>query len=124
MRPSDWGLLLSSAALTMAANLLLRTGLTRAGGLPSHLSQIPAGLLRLGLQPLFDAGLALYMVAMLVWFRILSMQAVSLAYPVVLSLNLLFVTLGAVVLLGESLTVAKVVGLAVIVSGIFILSRG
>ena len=47
----------------------------------------------------------------------------SLAYPVVLSLNVVLVTLGAVVLLGESLTVAKVLGLAVIVGGIFLVTR-
>ncbi len=124
MRTTDWGLVLTSVAITVAANLLLRAGLDRAGGFPARLADIPAGLLRLGAQPFFDLGMALYLVAMVVWFRVLATLPLSVAYPIVMSLNFLVVTLAAVMLFRESFSVAKGIGLIVILAGIAILSRG
>ncbi len=124
MRANSWGLMLLSAALTVVANLLIRAGLDRAGGFPAHLAEIPAGLLRLGAQPLFDLGMGLYVLATLVWLRVVSTQPLSTAYPVVVSLNFVFVTLGAIVLFRESLSGVRVVGMLVILTGILILSRG
>jgi multidrug transporter EmrE-like cation transporter len=123
MRTSDWRLLLMSVGFTVIANLLLRAGLDRAGGFPARVADIPAGLLRLAAQPFFDLGMALYVVAMLVWFRVLATEPLSLAYPIVMSLNFVLVTLVAVTLFRESLSAVKAIGLIVILAGILILSR-
>jgi multidrug transporter EmrE-like cation transporter len=124
MRTTDWGLVLTSVGLTVVANLLLRAGLDRAGGFPVRLADIPAGLLRLGAEPFFDLGMGLYVAAMLVWFRVLATQPLTTAYPIVMSLNFVLVTLAAVLLFRESLSAMKVIGLVVILAGIFVLSRG
>ncbi len=124
MRANGWWLVLVSAAFTVVGNLLIRAGLDRAGGFPARLVDVPAGLISLGQQPLFDVGVAVYILATLAWFRVIATQPLSVAYPVVVSLNFVFVTLGAILLFRESVSALKVVGLVVILAGIVILNRG
>lgn len=116
-----WWLVLLSAGLQVAGTLLLRSGVDRAGGFADSLAGVPQGLLRLASQPIFDLGFILYGLAALVWFRVLSTQPLSLAYPLLVSLTFLFVTVGATTLFQESMTVRKLVGLAIILVGIFII---
>ena len=123
MTKLGWTLVLLSAVLTVFANLMLRAGIDKAGGFQANLSTIHNGLLNLIKQPLFDSGMILYALASLVWFRVISTEPLSLAYPVLVSLTFMFVTLGAVVLFKESLNYHKLIGLFIIFAGIFIISR-
>jgi multidrug transporter EmrE-like cation transporter len=119
-----WSLVALSAGFTVAANLLLRAGVDRAGGFAGGLGDAAGNLARLGREPLFDLGVLLYGLASLVWFRVLSTEPLSVAYPVLASLTFVLVTLGAVVLFREPLSLAKVVGLALLVLGLFVVSQG
>ncbi len=119
MSRSGWFLVLLSAGLTVAANLLLRSGVERAGGFAMGL----VGLVGLIRQPRFDLGITLYAMASLVWFRVLAMEPLSIAYPVLVSTTFLLVTMGAVLLFRESLAWHKILGLVVILAGIFIVSK-
>ncbi len=123
MSTIGWFLVFLSAGLTVLANLLLRTGVHRAGGFAVELSEVHAGLFNLVRQPYFDIGLFLYALASVVWFRVLSTEPLSIAYPVLVSTTFMFVTLGAVLLFRESLNYYKIIGLVVIFAGIFIISR-
>ena len=116
-----WWLVLFSAGLQVAGTLMLRSGVDRAGGFAGNLAEVPAALLRLASQPIFDLGFILYGLAALVWFRVLATQPLSRAYPLLVSLTFLFVTLGAVTLFQESMTARKLVGLAIILVGIFLI---
>ena len=124
MKASGWILVIFSASLTVVGNILLRAGVDRAGGFSGQLAEIPSALWRLGRQPIFDGGIVLYLLAMVVWFRILATEPLSTAYPIMMSLNFVLVTLGAVILFRESFSLTKLIGLAIVLSGIFILSRG
>ena len=92
----------------------------RAGGFAETLAGVPQGLLRLAGQPVFDIGFVLYGLAALVWFRVLSTQPLSLAYPVLVSLTFMFVSIGAAILFQEPVTARKLIGLAVILIGILV----
>ena len=118
-----WWLVLMSAGLAVMANLLMRAGVDRAGGFGIDLARIHLSLLGLAMQPMFDAGLALYVLASLVWFRVLSSEPLSVAYPVMTSVTFFLVSVGGVVLFRESLNVCKATGLVVIVLGIVLVSR-
>lgn len=120
MRAEGWWLVIVSAALTAGANLFLRVGMDRTGGFGGSLGELPSGLLSLLAQPVFDLGIVLYCVAILLWFRVIASEALTSAFPALISLTFLLVTLGAVAALGESMTLIKVSGLAVIVLGIYI----
>jgi multidrug transporter EmrE-like cation transporter len=119
MTLAGWWLVLMSAGLQVAGTLMLRSGVDRAGGFAGRLADVPAGLLRLAGQPIFDIGFIFYGLAALVWFRVLATQPLSRAYPLLVSLTFLFVTLGAVTLFQESMTVRKLAGLTIILVGIF-----
>jgi len=113
-----------SALLTVAANLMLRAGVEKAGGFAARLQSLSDDIARLAAQPLFDGGVLLYAVASLVWFHVLSTEPLSVAYPLLVSLTFVFVTLGAILIFDESLTAPKCVGMLIILIGITILSRG
>lgn len=123
MTKIGWFFVLLSAGLTVLANLLLRSGVDHAGGFAVELSAVHSGLLNLLRQPMFDLGLLLYALASIVWFRVLSTEPLSIAYPVLVSTTFMLVTLGAVLVFRESLNMYKLIGLVVIFAGIFIISR-
>jgi multidrug transporter EmrE-like cation transporter len=123
MSGTGFALVLLTAAMTMGANLMLRAGIDAAGGFsaagPLELARAVLGLF---LQPVFTAGFITYFLASVVWFRVVATEPLSLAYPVLVSLTFTLVTAGAVVLFHEPLTWRKVVGLAVILAGILLVS--
>ena len=124
MSAIGWWLVLLSAGLQVTGTLMLRAGVDRAGGLAVKLADAPKGLLRLASEPLFDVGFVFYALAALVWFRVLSTQPLSVAYPLLVSVTFIFVTLGAVTLFHETLTPTKLGGLVMLLMGIFLMSRG
>lgn len=111
------------AGLTVAANLLLRVGVDLAGGFPSNLTDMSSGLLRLAAQPLFDLGVILYGLAALVWFRVVASEPLSIAYPVLISLTFILVMAGATLLFHETMTLRKLIGVGIILGGIFLISN-
>jgi multidrug transporter EmrE-like cation transporter len=117
-------LVIISALLTVAANLLMRAGVDRAGGFPAQLKSSISAIIKLLSQPLFDLGCLFYIMASLIWFHIISTQPLSVAYPLLVSLTFVFVTLGAVFIFHESLNTTKIIGITIILIGIFILSGG
>jgi multidrug transporter EmrE-like cation transporter len=116
-------LVLTSAGLTAAANLMMRRGVLNAGGLSLAPAQFRSSLLALAHQPLFVAGVVLYGLAALIWFRVLSVEPLSTSYPVLVALTFLLVTGGAAVFFHESLAIQKVAGIGIILLGIVLVSR-
>lgn len=116
-------LVLTTAALTMAANLLLRAGIDGAGGFSiTGPADALSALTRLFLQPLFSLGFLLYFLASVVWFRVVATEPLSTAYPVLVSCTFILVTGGAALVFGEVVTRRQVLGLAVILAGIALVS--
>ena len=123
MSGSGWILVMISAALAVLANLLLRAGVDRAGGFGDDMSAIHLALLNLCKQPFFDIGIILYAITTLVWIRILATEPLSVAYPVLVSITFLLVTIGGTIIFRETLNAYKIFGLLVIITGIIIVSR-
>lgn len=111
-------LVVLTALMTVAGNLLMREGVVRAGGFSLALTALVASLRNLALQPLFLAGFGLYGAASLVWFAIVSTENLNTAYPLLISLTFILVTLGATVLFHESMSWQKAAGLAMLLVGI------
>jgi multidrug transporter EmrE-like cation transporter len=123
MSSSGWILTLISAGLAVSANLLLRIGVEKAGGIGGELSTLFTAFLNLLKQPAFNSGILMYAFATLVWVRIISIEPLSVAYPLLVSITFLLVTFGAAVFLKETVTISKVIGLLLIISGILLLSQ-
>jgi multidrug transporter EmrE-like cation transporter len=122
---SGRGLLLVvlSALLTFASNLLLRAGVTRAGGFELSAGGLIGNLLGLARQPLFICGMALYATAAIVWFRVIATENLSTTYPLLVSMTFVLVTTGAVVFFREPISWQKVLGIGVILVGIALVAR-
>jgi multidrug transporter EmrE-like cation transporter len=116
-------LVLVTAALTMVANLLLRSGIDAAGGFTlGGFAATVAALLKLFMQPKFLVGFVLYFMASVVWFRVVATEPLSVAYPLLVSCTFTLVTAGAVVVFSEPLSARQVLGLVVILAGIALIS--
>ncbi len=123
MSALGWILVMSCSLLAVLANLLLRIGVERAGGFFVNSENLSRAVLDLVRQPLFDLGFVLYGVTSLVWFRVLSTEPLSVAYPVLISSTFILVNLGAVVLFHETISYYKILGLFVIIIGVFVVSN-
>jgi multidrug transporter EmrE-like cation transporter len=112
-----------AAGMTTAANLLLRAGIAQAGGFrPDGAVAVVFGFARLLSEPFFTAGFVLYFLAALVWFRVVSSELLSTAYPVMVGFVFFMVSLGGIILFREPMSARKAIGLAVILVGIAIAS--
>ncbi|TMH88601.1 MAG: 4-amino-4-deoxy-L-arabinose transferase [Betaproteobacteria bacterium] len=107
----SFSLILVGVLLNAAAQLLLKAG-TNA---------MPLGL-RLAIEPHILAGLACYVVSVVVWIVALSRVPVSIAYPM-LSIGYVVNALAAWYLLGEAVTPMRLAGIGIIVLGVFIVAR-
>ena len=107
----SFAFILTGVLLNAGAQLLLKAG-TNAE---------PLGL-RLAIEPHILAGLACYVVSVVVWVVALSKVPVSMAYPM-LSIGYVVNAVAAYYLLGETVTPMRLAGIGVIIVGVFIVAR-
>jgi len=120
--PATFALLMTGVLLNAAAQLLLKAGTNAVGRFDFTAENIvPVGM-KLALEPHIAGGLACYVVSVAVWIVGLSRVPVSIAYPM-LSVGYIVNALAAWYLFGESLTAQKLVGIAFIVCGVFLVAR-
>jgi multidrug transporter EmrE-like cation transporter len=118
-----WALILTGVGLNAAAQLLLKVATRPLAhfsdfGLQTLLS---SGLVLAKSAP-FWAGMLCYGTSVCVWLAALAKAPVSTAYPM-LSLGYIVVAGVSVVWLGETLSPAKVLGIALICGGVILVSR-
>jgi multidrug transporter EmrE-like cation transporter len=97
--------------LNATAQLLLKAG-TNA---------MPLGL-RLAIEPHILGGLACYGISVVVWIVGLSKIPVSIAYPM-LSVGYVVNAVAAHYLFGETLSAMRMVGIGIIILGVFVVAR-
>jgi len=113
---------LTGVLLNAAAQLLLKAGVTRVGEFSfSFHNAIPVGFKLLTQLPII-AGLACYGISVVVWIMALSRVPVSVAYPM-LSIGYIVNAFAAYWLFGESLNAQKLIGIGVIVVGVYLVAR-
>jgi multidrug transporter EmrE-like cation transporter len=117
-----FALLMTGVLLNAAAQLLLKAGTNAVGQFEFSTENIlPVGM-KLALEPHIAGGLACYVVSVAVWIVGLSRVPVSIAYPM-LSVGYIVNAVAAWYLFGESLTAQKLIGIAFIVCGVFLVAR-
>jgi len=107
----SFAFILTGVLLNAGAQLLLKAG-TNAR---------PLGL-ALAIEPHILAGLACYVVSVVVWVIGLSKVPVSIAYPM-LSIGYVVNAIAAYYLLCEQVTPLRFAGIGVIIVGVFIVAR-
>ena len=113
----------AAALLTAVANLLLRGGVLQFGEFSLSLDRMKGQLIALGTQPMFVSGVVFYGLAALVWFSVVSIEELSISYPILVGLTFMLVALGATTFFNETLSWQKFIGMAMILSGIIVIAR-
>jgi multidrug transporter EmrE-like cation transporter len=122
VNPLTFSLLIAGVLLNACAQLLLKAGTNRIGEFAFAMENVlPIGT-RIATSPPILAGLACYVVSVVVWILALSRVPVSVAYPM-LSIGYIVNALAAWWLFGESLSAQKLVGIGFIIVGVYLVAR-
>lgn len=115
-------LILLSVLINTAAQLLLKAGITRIGYFAFSWENVWPIFSKLIINPYILTGLACYVSSVGVWLLVLSRTEVSYAYPIT-SLGYLFTALASYLLLSEAVTITRVLGILIIMLGVFLVTR-
>ena len=122
MTAASFALVLTGVILNAAAQLLLKAGTNAVGRFEfSVANALPVGL-KLAFEPHILGGIACYVVSVVVWIMALSRVEVSIAYPM-LSIGYILNALAAWYLFGEAVTPTRLVGIGIIIVGVYVVAR-
>ncbi len=122
MTLTSFSLILVGVLLNAGAQLLLKAGTNAVGRFDFTLANaMPVGM-KLATQLPIIAGIACYVVSVVVWILALSRVQVSIAYPM-LSIGYVVNALIAWQLFGEDLNVQRWIGIGFIIVGVFLVAR-
>ncbi len=122
MTALSFGLVLAGVLLNAVAQLLLKAGTNAVGNFAfSAENLLPVGW-KIATQPFIVAGIGCYVVSVVIWILALSRTEVSIAYPM-LSIGYVLNALAAWYLFGEAVTAQRLVGIGIIVLGVFVVAR-
>lgn len=118
----SFGLIFTGVMLNAAAQILMKAGTNAIGHFDFSVENIlPIGW-KLATEWHIVTALFCYALSVVVWILALSRVPVSIAFPL-LSMAYIVTAVAAWYLLGEALSLSKVVGIGVIILGVIIISR-
>jgi multidrug transporter EmrE-like cation transporter len=118
----SFSLILTGVLLNAAAQLLLKAGTNAVGHFEfSRDNILPVGW-QLATEPHIFGGLTCYVISVVVWIMALSRVEVSIAYPM-LSIGYVVNALAAWWLFGEAVSLSRLLGIGVIIIGVYIVAR-
>lgn len=122
MTLAAFAFLFTAVVLNTGAQLLLKAGTNALGVITLTRDGWVETLCRMATEPHFVAGVAIYMVSLLVWILGLSRVPVSIAFPL-LSLGYVLNAIAAHYLFGEAVTLTRWLGIGFIVLGVWLVAR-
>lgn len=115
-------LVLITAILNTSAQLILKAGMEKIGEFSFTMNNIlPIGM-KVILSPFIITGIVIYVVSLALWLLLLSRVPVGIAYPM-MSLGYIFNAIGAYFIFGEYLSYPQVMGIFVIIFGVYLLTQ-
>jgi multidrug transporter EmrE-like cation transporter len=122
MSALSFSLILTGVLLNAAAQLLLKAGTNAVGHFEFHANNVlPVGM-KLAFEPHILGGMACYVISLVVWIMALSRVPVSIAYPM-LSIGYVANAVVAYFWLGEAVTPMRMLGIGIIVLGVYVVAR-
>lgn len=116
---------MACVSITVTANLFVKKGILALGNLElsfySFFGLIPKVLQNIWLM----GGIFLSGIAFLLWLFLLSKLQLSIAYPVIVSLNFCLITVASLFIFKEHLSLFQILGIVIVIVGVsVILQRG
>lgn len=115
-------LIMAGVLLNATAQLALKQGMRQIGHFDFSPSTLLAMSWRIGINPYVLVGLACYVLSVCVWLLVLSRVEVSFAYPMI-SIGYIVTAVAAYAFFGEAVTPTRIAGIAVIIFGVYLVSR-
>jgi multidrug transporter EmrE-like cation transporter len=122
MNAISFSLLMIGVLLNAAAQLLLKAGTNSVGVFEFSRANIAPIGWKLATEPHILGGLICYVISVVVWIMALSRVEVSIAYPL-LSIGYVVNAIAAWYLFGEAVSVSRLVGIGIIIVGVYIVTR-
>ncbi len=116
------GIVLASVAFGAVGQLTLKAGMNSLVDSYGKLQLSVDTLIHMATNPLLIVGVAIFGISTLLWLFALAKADLSFAYPF-LSLTYLAVLVGGAILFGDKVTLARVLGFAIIITGVLIVAR-
>lgn len=116
-------LLLTSVAFNVTANILLKKGVLATGGISGQKSHLLSEIIKVASNPLILIGLSLYGLSFLIWLRVLTFNDLSRSYPIFATIVFLMTTLGSLIFLKENISLNRILGMIIMLAGIYIVAR-
>lgn len=120
---SFFQLLITSVIFNVTANILLKKGVTSFGGISGAKTNLIPDLIRAATTPYIWIGLSLYGLSFLIWLRVLSFNDLSRAYPIFATIVFLLTTVGSIRFLNEGVSPTRIIGIVIMLVGIYIVAR-
>lgn len=120
---NSMALVFASVILTSCSQLIVKWRVIRAGQLPIDLTKKVLFLSGLLLDPWIITGILAAFFAGLSWMAAMTKLQLSFAYPF-MSLSFVLVFVFSALLFHETVSAPKVVGMLLIIAGIFVIGRG
>ncbi len=117
------GLIICASALMAAGNTLIKVGLGKIGLHSLGFSYIIKNILAVVTQPYTLLGIVSFAAGFLVWLRVLSEGGLSKSYPIYVGIFTVLIALSSVFILKETISVARIIGILIIIFGIVVVSR-
>jgi len=114
-------LILAGVLLNALAQFALKASVNDVGVINIGIETVPV-LIRLAGNLWLWLGLSCYGISVIVWILALSRVDVTIAYPM-LSIGYIVNALAAQAFLGESLRTQRIIGIGIIIVGVFFLAR-
>ncbi len=118
-----YALLLISVTFNVTANILLKTAVTKTGGISAEVTNIFTNIIKVAMSPYLIIGLTLYGLSFLIWLRVLTFNDLSRSYPIFATVVFLFTTLGSIKFLNEDISIMRVSGMIIMLVGIYVVAR-
>ncbi|MCX6760666.1 MAG: SMR family transporter [Candidatus Nealsonbacteria bacterium] len=116
-------ILLVSVLSTVAAQLCLKKGVLALGSMNLSINSFLGLIPRIFQNIWLLGGLFLYGISFILWLFVISKIKLNTAYPIATSLNFSLVVIFSWLFLKEQMLPVQILGIAVIVFGIFLLLK-
>lgn len=116
-------LIFACILIGVTGQLLLKTGMSKIGRIDTVALNNPLGVLgKVAANPIIILALGIYILGTLLWLVVLSRENLSFAYPM-LGLSYVLIVLVSKLVLGEPVTLTRMIGAATISLGVIIITR-
>jgi multidrug transporter EmrE-like cation transporter len=124
MTLNGWIYILICSVTVVSANILLREGVRSSGVVifENGIKGLYKDVITVLLNPMLLACLFFYGISMLIWFRLVATQPISVAYPVLATLTFVGISLAGIIVFQESVSLLKITGLCLALTGCLLLA--